>query len=654
MNRFVKLASLTIIVIFSSSAALKNCCLAAEKETEKEKPVPVVVVTLDEKENGNTVKVVITASRLARPEREIGSASTVITADELQRDQRYSVADALRGKPGLDIVGSGGPGSTTSVFMRGAPSEYTLIMADGVKLSDPMSPGRGYDFTALSALNVDRIEIIRGPQSTLYGSDAISGAINLITPRGDGELSGWAQTEGGSFSTYRNSLWLGEGNSLFHYSVGASQLNSDGISVARQQNGNQETDLYSNRSFAGRFGLTPFEGLELQFFVRYMDSEKALDRWDFMSGDIVDDLDHLSYYEQLIMRGQIDISLFDGTWLQKLAINYNDVDRDETNDQDNAADRLIKSAYNGRNLELEWQHTINMYDINSLVFGFEIDNESGDSEYQSTFFNDSFPEEDEQTYSIFAQDHLRLFDCLFLTAGVRHDEHQRFGTHSTWQGALSLDIAGTGSRLKASYATGFKAPSLFQLYSSYGDRNLSPQESSGWDLGIVQKLGEDLFEISATYFRNDFDEMISYDFLTSKFSNIGEVDTSGVELSANIRLLPVLALRAFYTYTETEDGNSGQELVRRPQDKYSAQLIYSFLQQRGSLSLGLNFVGERTDVGDVKLASYTVANLAASFAISKRLTVLGRVENIFDEDYQEVDGYGIPGTAATVGVRFNF
>ncbi len=653
MKRSILADSTLALILLASSAAMAG---------EPAKPPARVPAEAVEK----TEKVVVTATRIETPEREVGSSITAVRSEEIERRQKKTVAAALRGTPGLDTARTGGPGATTSIFLRGAPSEFTHVIVDGIEIVDPISAGRALDFAHLSNDNVERIEVLRGPQSTLYGSDAMGGVVSIITRRGQGEPNFYATTEGGSFHSYRHAMGLSGGTELFHYSVASSLFNTDGISRSREkplfgpneEDGNDETDPYRSATFSGRFGVTPIEEVELDFFVRYIDAESDIDGYSFAGGTSIDDLDHSISFEQLLLKGQASISLFDGIWEQKLAITNNDIDRDETDDQDDSGDNILKAAYNGRILKFDWQHDVQLHETNTLTVGFEIENESADSQRTetiwSTVYDTTFKEEDEQTWSLYAQDQIKLFDSLFITLGIRHDEHQRFGTETTWRAAAAYIFEPSDTKLKGSAGTGFKAPSLFQLHSSFGNPDLDPQEAMGWDLGFEQYLFERTCGFGATWFRNDFDDMITYDFVTSTYMNLSEVDTEGLEFFASAEPLEDLKLRVFYTYMQAEDRDTGMDLARRAKNKYSADASYLFLEKKASVSLGVDFVGDRPDINDLHLDSYTVVNLAGSYQIHKNVQVYGRVENLFDEDYEEAATYGVPGIGAYFGVKVTF
>ena len=220
------------------------------------------------------------------------------------------------------------------------------------------------------------------------------------------------------------------------------------------------------------------------------------------------------------------------------------------------------------------------------------------------------------------------------------------------------DIAATGTRLRGSYGTGFKAPSLFQLYSAYGSTDLNPEKSQGWDAGAEQDLMDGTLTVGASYFENRFDDMIDYDFVTSKYGNVSKAEARGVETFVTAKPVKDLSVRASYTYTDTQDKTTHAELLRRPRNKAALDTTYAFTRKfRGTF--GLIYVGERQDEDfsafkNITLAGYTLVNLYASYDVYQNVTLFARVENLFDEHYEEVLGYGTPGRAGYGGVKVTF
>lgn len=609
--------------------------------------------------------VVVTANRLETATNEVGSSITVITAGEIEQRQQKFLLDVLRGVPAIDVVQSGGPGSTSSVFMRGANSEHTLVLLDGIELNDPSSPGGSYDFANLPTDNIERIEILRGPQSTLYGSRAMAGVINIITKRGQGKPAGFLSAQGGSFSTAAEKAGISGGTDRYNYSLGLSRFDTAGFSAANKKEGNSEKDGYGSSAVNSRLGITPTSNLSVDVIVNYLKSRADLDNSGGVGGD---DPNFTQDSEQLSFRSQADLALFNDQWEQRLGVSFNKLSRDLDNGTDQAhPSDLSRASYDGSNVTLDWQHTLHLHETNSLTLGIEHKKETAKSDYysESAWGSYSSPWEEHSAYTTgyYLQDQIRLWDSWFTTLGVRLDDHNRFGTETTYRLTSAYTVKLTGTTLKGSYGTAFKAPSLYQLYApTYGDRDLNPEKNSGWDLGMEQSLAGGKATVGATWFQNDFDDLITFDSSLSRYSNIAKAKTYGAEVTASVRPLEELTLRAGYTYTKTEGRETGEELLRRPKNKASLDANYRFLKN-ANVNLAVIYVGSRCDnvydpatyaVTRVKMDDYTLVNLAAAYAVTPNIQLFGRADNLFDENYEEVTGYGTAGISAFGGVKVSF
>jgi len=609
-------------------------------------------------------EVVVTANRLETATREVGSSITVITAQQIEQRQQTLLLDVLRSVPSIDVVQNGGPGSATSVFMRGANSEHTLVLLDGIELNDPSAPGGGYDFANLPTDNIERVEILRGPQSTLYGSRAMGGVINIITKRGKGKPTGFLSAQGGSFNTAAEKAGISGGTDLYNYSLGLSRFDTSGFSAAGKRQGNTENDGYQNTSVNTRLGIMPASNLSVDFIVNYLKNRADLDNNGGFGGD---DPNYIQKTEQISFRSQADLALFDNLWEQRLGVSFNDLSRDVNNGTDSAhPSDLSRASYHGQSVTVDWQHTLHLHETNSLTLGIERKEENAKSDYYSESaawgpYSSPWDEHSAHTTGYYLQDQVRLWDAWFTTLGVRLDDHSRFGSKATYRFTSAYTAKQTDTTFKGSYGTAFKAPSLYQLYApTYGDENLNPEKSTGWDLGVEQSLFGGKLTMGATYFYNDFEDLINYDSNLSKYGNISKATTQGVELTASLRPIDELTLRAGYTYTRTEDKATGLELLRRPKNKISFDGNYRFLKN-ANLNLGLVYVGTRTDddystspATTVKLKNYLLVNLAASYDITRNLQIFGRVDNLLDRSYEEVLGYGTAGISAYGGVKVSF
>ena len=602
-------------------------------------------------------EIVVTATRDEVPIEQVGSSITVITAKEIEQQQLHTVADALRMVPGLDVVRTGSFGGTTSVFIRGAKSEHTLVLIDGIEVNDPSSTGGAFNFANLTTDNIERIEILRGPQSTLYGSHAIGGVINIITNQGDGKLKGFLSAEGGSFYTARETAGLSGGSNLLQYALTVSRLDTGGISAADERYGNTERDGYQNSSVAGRLGITPTNNTQIDMTLRFDRSHTAVDNG---GGAGMDDPNHIIRSDELFFRTQGWLALLDGRWEQKLGVSFADTSWRDDNDPDTAHPLdLLRSSFHGQSVKVDWQHTLRLHKTTTLVVGAETTEENAKSDYYSDGtwgpYSSTWDERFARTTGVYLQDQLSLFDTWHSTFGGRVDDHSKFGTEATYRFSTSYLIKQSDTRLKGSYGTGFKAPSLYQLYSSYGSPDLKPDKSIGWDLGVEQGLPFMKTILGATWFRNEYSQMIDFDMTTWKYTNVAKAHSQGLELTASLQPLDNLGLKAAYTYTETRDDISGAQLARRPKNKLTFDANYRFIQQ-ANLNLGLVYVGTRYDdaANTQKMKDYLLVNLAGSYDLSKSLQLFGRIENLFDRKYEEVAGYGTPGIGAYAGIKVQF
>jgi vitamin B12 transporter len=607
-------------------------------------------------------ELVVTATKVETPAKEVGNSITVITRQQIEEQQKSTVLELLRTVPSLDIVQGGGRGSATSVFMRGAKSEHTLVLMDGVEMNDPVTSGRSFDFADMTTDNIERIEILRGPQSTLYGSDAIGGVVNIITKTGKGTPKGFFSVEGGSFASFREAGGISGGNSAIRYSLGFSREDVDGISAAGDKYGNVEKDSYGNTSVSGKLGLTPIPNLDINVIFRRVDAENEMDNIGGAGGD---DANSSSNATRHFLRAETRLSLFHNTWDQKIGFSLTDHDRGYRNDVDaQHPDDSDLSSYNGRMYKIDWQNNFNIHRTNVLTIGVETEEEIGESTYHSESawgpYTSTFKEKNARTTGYYLQDQVKLGGAWFTTLGVRLDDHTRFGTEATYRIASAYVFEQIGTKIKGSYGTGLKAPSLYQLYSSYGDQNLKPEESDGWDIGVEQSFLDERLTFDAAYFKNDFENLVDFNSATYRYSNVAKAKTQGVEISAAFHAGESVILRGSYTYTDAKDKVTGLDLLRRAKNKIGFATNYRF-SEKGNINFDLIWVGKRADIdyssypaSRVDTPEYALANLAASYRLTKHFQIFGRVNNLLNRDYEEVVGYGTPGVSAFGGIKMSF
>lgn len=613
-------------------------------------------------------EVVVTATRSEAPVAKIGGSSlTVITAEDIAARQQHTVEEVLKSVPGLDIVANGGPGTLSSVFLRGADSKNTLVMIDGVMYNDPSGANRGAKLANITVDNIERIEVVRGPLSVLYGSNATAGVVNIITKKGKGKPSVYAGVEGGSYDTYKMYGGSSGAISKLNYSVAASYTDTAGFSIADDDNdqilhdGNtSEKDGWENTTFSAKLGVDITPNFDVNGTVRRQDSEVENDDYSSTLGYAGDqfagttpqpDGKKLQWTDsdETLYKFDVNNRFLDGMFNTSFYYQATDADR-IMYDSDGQKD----SEFFGNSSEYGGQGAFNYNNLNILTVGASYFKEEMET---STIT----PKEADLT-SIWGQDQLYILPGLDLVAGVRHDDHEKFGGKTTYRVAPAYTIEQTQTVLKVSYGTGFRAPSLFELFSSYGNEELKPETSVGWDAGFEQILLDNNIKFGATYFNLRFDDRIAYDFATSKYQQAeGTTKTSGIEAFVQWSPIADLDLQLNYTYSHAKDPD-GIRLVRRPLNKLFFNARYR-LFEKARVNLDVRWVDERDantsskdkDGNQVKnLDAYTLVNVSASYDITKWLQVYGRIDNLFDTFYEEAWSYAAPGFSAYGGIKLSY
>lgn len=613
-------------------------------------------------------EVIVTATRIETPIKEIASSVTVITKQELEQMKKTTVIEALQEVLGLSVIQSGPVGGSASVMLRGANSEHTLVMIDGVELNDPMTPSRSCDLSHLTVEIIERIEILRGPQSTLYGSDAMAGVINIITKKGQGKPRFHLSSVGGSYKTFQGTAGISGSVEKIHYSLWATSFETQGISAANAQlEGNEEPDGYKNLSLSARGGYQITDTIDFDFTLRSIQTKTDIDNF---GGAFGDDPNNIQEYDSLFLIGQIRGLFLHHRWEQKLCLSSVNYDRGNENPIDvrHPLDS-DQSKFKSRFWKLDWQNNLFLHKTNTLTFGVEHQEEQGESEYHSESaygpFVDIFPLKKADNTGAYVQDQLRLAGRFFLTGGLRFDSHSQAGHSITYRIAPAYFFQQIGTKFKATYGTGFKSPSLYQLYAPgttwgpIGNKNLEPEETTSWDVGIEQTLWEGNVLVGATYFSSRFENLIEFDS-TEGFINIARASSRGAEILIQASPSNNLLLSASYTRTEAKDEDTNENLLRRPKGKFTAKLNLRFFE-KGQIVLSLIHTGEREDtewIGwtptRVKMSSFTLLNGACSYNIFQDVQVFIRLENILDEEYEMIRGYGTPGFSAFAGFEIRF
>lgn len=579
--------------------------------------------------------IVVTASPWAEPEETVTQDLRVIPREEIEAKGAAFVTDLLRGQPGLHLAQSGGTGKNTSIFLRGGSSAQVLVLIDGVKINSPSTGS--VDISGIAASDIERIEIIKGPQSTLYGSEAMAGVINIITRQGADQSKVSLTTEAGSYRTVKNTATFSGANELWNYRLTADRFDSDGISVAKS---GSERDGYQKSAVSSRIRLTPTEQAELGLNLRYSRDRSELD--DFLYGvGPVDDRHFLQKRDNYLVSVDGKINPTEH-YEQSLTLSLAG-ERYRSKD----ADTLWNNAEIDTDTRIaDWRHTFDFAPA-TVTAGFNFRRESADIE-------ESFDESTDNR-AAYLNGKLRFFDdSLILDGGIRHDNHETFGDHTTYRTGVLYRLKPWGTRFKGNYGTGFRAPSLNELYYPfYGNENLEPEKSRSFDAGLEQDFFAGRLVLGAGWFRHRYHNLIQTNFATFTADNIGRARSEGWEFEATLTPTDNLTLNVAFTTMDPVDLETDRRLSLRPKKTANASAEYriaAFL-----IGADYRYVGERIDgSADRRLPSYSLVDLRLSYDLNPTVTLFTRVNNLLDKDYQEVAGYETPDAAVYAGIRATF
>ncbi len=584
---------------------------------------------------------VVTPTGQAVSMQDVGHSISVITGRQIADNGWRTLPEALRAIPGLHIARNGAPGSTTSMFLRGSRSSHVVVLIDGVRVNDPSGPTRDAYVAGVDLANVARIEVVRGPQSGLYGADAIAGVVNIITKKAQEGVSGSVTAEGGSYDTYRLGADLASRQGKVSGVASVSYLDSKGFSSANERfAGNDEADGFENLTVSARVGVDASDSLSLDASVRFVEWENE---YDAGAGPAADAVGNVAKNEQLLAGVRARIGAAEAAWRQTLNAQYSTFER-------TFEDSWGTSTFDGENWEAEWRHDLSLGDAHKVSAGASYRDETAETDSMASVSADNV--------GFFVQDHF-CYGAFDAVLNVRYDEHEAFGGEMTYRISPSYAVERSGTRFKASVGTGYKAPSLYQLYAPaspwglVGNANLDPETSVGWDAGVEQTLIDGVLTVG---FSSDVEDQIEF---VNGYENVSEVENCGVELLASLTPTERLAVHATYTYTEAENKDTGEQLIRVPKDRATLAAAYA-VTDRARINASVLYVGPRNDryfdssmftSVNAKAGAYTVVNLAASVEVTDSVTLFGRVDNVFDEEYEEIYGYGTAGVSGYGGVK---
>jgi len=603
-------------------------------------------------------QIVVTAGRAADKLSESPVSTTVIGAETLRRQQAVVVSDLLSRTPGVSVTRNGGVGGATQVRIRGAETDQTAVLIDGVRLNDPSSTGGGYNFATLLAGDIDRIELLRGPQSTLWGSQAIGGVVSMITRTPDGPLSGAVAIEGGSRATAYAKVGVGAGGAWGGWRLAAGSYTTAGISNFDEAMGGKEKDGYHHNAISGRLDLNVTDGVSLDARLAYAVGRNEFDGFPAPLYAFADTAEY-GKTKELVSYVGARLSNFDGALNSRVGYAYTQTDRDNY-DPASGGPKTVDSR--GTDNSLEYQGTWTINPIWRAVFG---------AETERTWFrtaSPSFsPDVDRHATgmdSAYAQLQAKPVEGLTLTGGVRRDEHDTFGGATTYQAGLAWSPNAGATIVRANYGEGFKAPSLYQLYSDYGNTALKPEEAQSWDIGVEHSVMDGRLRGSIVYFSRDTKNQI--DFLSNNtppnfggYANTAKTAADGVEVEGRFEVSTLLALSANYTNMDAVNRsagpNYGKDLARRAGESASADAEFT-LPNGVTGGVTMQYVGHSFDNASntLRLKSYVLTDVRIAYPINDTFELYGRVENLFDQRYQTLYRYGAPGRGAFAGVRARF
>lgn len=573
-------------------------------------------------------EVIVSALRAPTPLSETGSSVSIITAEEIIARQYVFAADALRDAVGVAVAQNGSAGGASSARIRGASSGQTLVVIDGVVANDASAPQGGFNFANLDASTIDRIEILRGPQSLLYGADAIGGVIVVTTKRGgtDGFL------EGGSLGTARGGIAAGFENEDAFGRVSFSGVTTDGVSRA---DAGTEKDGYRTGTATLTAGATLAEHWRGDVTLRATRSRAEIDGFPppaFSFGDteeIERTKDHLAAGRLLQ-----SYSNYDGA----LTLAYNAIDRRNT---DNGFETFLAK---GRRLTVDYIADIALRENLRLIAGAEAERTRADV---------SGVDENAKAGAVFAAIDIKPIEAVTLSVGGRRDEFSNFDGATTARASAVWRVDNTW-RIRASWGEGFRAPSLFELnYDQFGvtpNPDLRPEKANGFDAGVEKFFGVNGRQrVGVTYFQTRIDDQIGFDLAEYGYYNIAETRSRGVEVEAYFELSPRLFADLTYSFTDAVDLLSNMQLLRQPKHKGTAVITYKPIDD---LTLAASaFVNGDENDSPAPNDAFIRLDLRAAYRFTETLELYGRIENATDTDYQDVSGYGEPGFAAYGGVR---
>ncbi|MCP5148881.1 MAG: TonB-dependent receptor [Pseudomonadales bacterium] len=590
-------------------------------------------------------EIVVTSTGVEMPLRQVGTSISVIDQEEIERLGFISLYDVLRTQPGVSVTNTGGAGSATSLRIRGEEGYRTLVLLDGIDISDTSGPQVSPRFGQLLSSGVQRVEILRGPQGLMYGGDA-GGVVNVTTIAPSDGFGGEVSAEGGRYGAQQLSGNVGGGNDTVDFNLSGADYSNDGFNARSTDTVVRDDDGYDNSTVNARIGYQATQALRFTLVGRDVDGNNRYD--DCYTVDTFEPTDRCrDKYEQQAWRLAGDYRA--GRFEHQLAYTGNDTDRKFFSDGQTgfrARGTLERIGYLGN---------FRYSDDLRLVYGAERQQESMD---------DGSTDASRDQYGYYFEYQGGFSDRLFVTAGTRFDDNDDFGTHTSYRlsSAYLIPLAGGELKLKGTYGTGFRAPSLYEVaynsgsfaYPPASETTLREEQSKGYDLGLSWGADSGLY-LEAVYFDQKIEDEIYFDLAnySGYLQRDGTTDSNGVELSVAWPIVASLSLTANYTFNNTETA-AGQSRPYRPEHLANLGLSWRTLADTLVLGAAWRLSQDAEDVDGSQLDDYQLLELSASYQLLPSLQLFGRLENALDEDYRKFPPTIPAGPAGYAGVKYTF
>jgi len=617
----------------------------------------------DAREASSLDTIVVTAARHPVERREIGGSTTIIDRTFIEARQARYVSDLLREIPGVSVTQSGGPGSQTQVRLRGSEANHTLVLIDGVRANDPAS-GDEFRWEFLTTGNIERIEVVRGPHSALWGSDALAGVVNIITRDLANTQSLDAYVEAGSNSSLNsgiNGSTYGNGWAL---GGALEQLSTDGSNVSRSGSADDGASVLS-AALNGKLRLS--DNTSIQLGVRAVDADTDTDPADFVvtglptDGDLSSESSRVTAY----LNGHVQPS--DGWLSHQFGVRFLRADND------NLVAGIRDSSNNAKRLQYLYQADVTIQDS---LLSLALEREETDFEQGgAVIFGDPNQQQRMTVSSLVADFTHRSGESATWRVGLRYDDNSAFDNIVTGQASLAWQLGGD-TTLRASVGTGHKTPTFIERFGFFpqqfvGNPDLRPETSTAYEIGVERRLVDDQLRFELSLFQSDLNNEINgfvFDpvtFLSTAENRAGESRRRGVETSLVWQPRSELSLAANYSYVDATEESSGtrQREIRRPKHAANFSSTIDLFDDRASFTLVADYGGTRLDTffapfpapqSIVTLDNYWLVDLAATVRLTESFDVFARVNNALDEDYEQVFGFNTPGRQAYIGIRAEF